>query len=241
MFVLHKYAIGFYCSAGIHAGHLHPVMEKILLADKQSLIQTGLKQILKLQYPHAEILAVGDGESLMKEVLHRDWDIVITDLYLPGFNGIRSLKKLKSEKPDLPFLILSIYNPELYAVRVLKAGASGYLNKDTSPEELITAVQRCLAGKKYISEAVADKLLRSIDTEREPHELLTNKELEVFKLLALGKSVTQISQYLSMAIATSSTYRTRILHKLDMSSNSEITRYAISHNIVSDLDFYSIN
>ncbi len=217
------------------------VMEKILIADKQNLIRTGLTHILKLHYPQAEIFSVGDGESLIKEVLSGKWNLVICDLYLPEFNGIKSIKKLKSSHPQTAFLIISTYNPELYAVRVFKAGASGYLHKDTSPEELVRAVQCCLSGKKYISEDVAEKLLNRIDSDKEPHELLTNKELEIFKMLALGKSVTYISQYHSMAVATVSTYRTRILHKLNMSSTSEITRYAIAHNIISDLDFYSNN
>ena len=216
-------------------------MEKLLIADKQSLIRTGLAHILKIQYPEAEILSVANGESLIHEVSSGNWNLVISDLNLPGFNGIRSIKKLKSAHPETFFLILSIYNPALYAVRVLKAGASGYLNKDAPPEELIRAVQRCLSGKKYISEDVAEKLLTRIDTEKEPHELLTNKELEVFKLVALGKSVTDISRYLSMAVATASSYRTRIFQKLNMNSASDITRYAISHNIISDLDFYSTN
>lgn len=216
-------------------------MEKLLIADKQSLIRTGLSHILKIQYPQAEIMALGDGESLINEVLTGKWDLVICDLYLPGFNGIKSIKKLKSLRPETSFLILSIYNPELYAVRMFKAGASGYLHKDAAPEELIKAVQRCLSGKKYISEEIAEKLLQRINLEKEPHQSLTNKELEIFKMMALGNSVTQISQHLSMAMATVSTYRTRILHKLNMNSTSEATRYAISHNILSDLDFYSTN
>jgi DNA-binding NarL/FixJ family response regulator len=216
-------------------------MEKLLIADKQGLIRTGLDHILKIQYPEAEIKSVGEGESLIHEVMSGQWNLVICDLYLPGFNGLRSIKKLKSSHPETSFLVLSIYSPELYAVRVFKAGASGYLHKEASAEELIKAVQRCLSGKKYISEAVAEKLLRRIDIEKEPHELLTNKELEVFKMVASGRSVTQISQYLSMALATASSYRTRIFHKLNMNSVAEITRYAISHHIISDLDFYSTN
>ena len=216
-------------------------MEKLLIADKQTLIRTGLVHILKIQYPEAEILSVADGESLIYEVLSGKWNLVICDLNLPGFNGIRSIKKLKSLHPETFFLILSIYNPALYAVRVFKAGASGYLHKDAPSEELVRAVQRCLTGKKYISEDVAEKLLSRIDTEKEPHELLTNKELDVFKLVALGKSVTDISHYLSMAVATASSYRTKIFQKLNMHSASDITRYAISHNIISDLDFYSTN
>ena len=217
------------------------VMEKLLIADKQSLIRTGLNHILKIHYPEAEIRSVGDGESLINEVMQGNWNLVICDLYLPGFNGLRSIKKMKSFHPETSFMVLSIYRPELYAIRVFKAGASAYLHKDAPADELIRAVQRCLSGKRYISDEVAEKLLCGKDNEKEPHQLLTNKELEVFKMVALGRTVSQIAVFLSMAVATASGYRSRIFAKLKMSTTAEITHYAISHNIISDLDFYSPN
>jgi DNA-binding NarL/FixJ family response regulator len=160
---------------------------------------------------------------------------VITDLDMPGKNGLEALEQIRILKPDLKVLILSIYPEELYAVRVLKAGAFGYLNKKSAPEELITAIERIILGKKYITPGIAEKLL-DIQTEKNPHELLSNREFEIFKLIALGKSVSQIAEMLSLALTTISTHRGRILDKMALSSNSDLTRYAIAHHIISNLD-----
>ncbi len=211
-------------------------MKRIILADDHSFIRRGLIQILKDEYPSAEIKEVGDGESLVKEVTLHDWDLVISDLDMPGRSGLEALKQIKLMKPHLPVLILSIYPEELYAIRVLKAGASGYLNKNSAPEELITAIQRISLGRKYITAEIAEKLLINIDSEKKPHELLTNKEFEIFKLLALGKTITQIADSLSLASTTVSTHRSRILGKFNLATNSGLTRYAISHHIISDID-----
>ncbi|HSY61883.1 MAG TPA: response regulator transcription factor [Cytophaga sp.] len=210
---------------------------KIILADDHSFVRLGLVQILKDEYPSAEIMQVGDGESLIKEVSLHDWDLVISDIDMPGRSGLEALEQIKLIKPNLPVLILSIFPEELYAVRVLKAGASGYLNKNSAPEELITAIQRISLGKKYITPEIAEKLLTSHAVDKKPHELLTNREFEIFKLLALGKTITQISESLSIAQTTVSTYRSRLLEKLQLSTNSELTRYAISHNVISDREF----
>lgn len=211
-------------------------MKRIILADDHSFIRRGLIQILKDEYPSVEIKEVGDGESLIKEVTLHDWDLVISDLDMPGRSGLEALEQIKLIKPNLPVLILSIYPEELYAVRVLKAGGSGYLNKNSAPEELITAVQRISLGRKYITPEIAEKLLIQVDTDKQPHELLTNKEFEIFKLLAIGKTITQIAESLSLALTTVSTHRSRIMHKLSLTTNSELTRYAISHRIISDID-----
>jgi DNA-binding NarL/FixJ family response regulator len=211
-------------------------MKRIILADDHSFIRRGLIQILKDEYPSAEIKEVADGESLIKEVTLHDWDLVISDLDMPGRSGLDALEQIKLIKPNLPVLILSIYPEELYAVRVLKAGGSGYLNKNSAPEELITAVQRISLGRKYITPEIAEKLLIQVDSDKQPHESLTNKEFEIFKLLAIGKTITQIAESLSLALTTVSTHRSRIMHKLSLSTNSELTRYAISHHIISDID-----
>lgn len=211
-------------------------MKRIILADDHSFIRRGLIQILRDEYPSAEIMEVADGESLVKEVSLHDWDLVISDLDMPGRSGLEALEQIKILKPNLPVLILSIYPEDLYAVRVLKAGGSGYLNKNSAPEELITAVQRISLGRKYITPEIAEKLLIQVDTDKAPHETLTNKEFEIFKLLAIGKTITQIADSLSLALTTVSTHRSRILQKLSLSTNSELTRYAISHHIISDID-----
>src|ERR1035437_2914034 len=211
-------------------------MERIILADDHSFIRLGLIQILKDEYPSVEIKEVSDGESLVKEVTLHDIDLVISDLDMPGRSGLEALEQIKLIKPDLPVLILSIYPEELYAVRVLKAGASGYMNKNAAPYELITAIQRILLGRKYITPEIAERLLIHTDSDKKPYESLTNREFEIFKLLSLGKTVTQIANMLSLALTTVSTHRSRIMEKLNLSTNSELTRYAIAHHIISDIE-----
>jgi len=210
-------------------------MKRIILADDHSFIRLGLIQILKDEYPAAEITQVSDGEALIKEVMLHDWDLVISDLDMPGRSGLEALEQIKLIKPNLPVLILSIYAEELYAVRVLKAGASGYLNKNSAPDELITAVQRISLGKKYITAEIAEKLLTSGEDIKKPHELLTNREFEIFTMLASGKSLSYIAKTLSLALTTVSTHRTRLLKKLNVSNNYELARYAMAHHIISDL------
>lgn len=210
-------------------------MKRIILADDHSFVRLGLVQILKDEYPAVEITQVGDGESLVKEVSLRDWDLVISDLDMPGRNGLEALQQIKLLKPDLPVLILSIYTEDLYAVRVLRAGASGYMNKNAAPEELITAVQRILMGRKYITPEIAEKLLMQSEINKSPLEDLTNREFEIFKMLASGKTTTQIAEGLFLALTTVSTYRHRIMEKLGLRTNSELTRYAIANHIISDI------
>lgn len=210
-------------------------MKRILLADDHSIIRRGLIQILKDEYPAIEITEVGDGESIIKEITLNDFDLVISDLDMPGISGLDALVQLKLIKPDLPVLILSIFTEDLYALRVLKAGASGFMNKNAAPFELINAVRRIALGKKYITPEIAEKLLMNDNAGAKPHELLTNREFEIFKLLAEGKTLTQIAQSLSSALTTVSTHRSRILEKLGLKTNSELTRYAIANNIISDI------
>jgi two-component system invasion response regulator UvrY len=214
-------------------------MKRILLADDQSIIRRGLTQILKDEFPAVEITEVGDGVSAIKEVTFHDFDLVISDLDMPGMSGLDVLRQIQLTKPKLPVLILSVYAEDLYAVRVLRAGGAGYMNKNVTPYELINAIRRIALGKKYITPEIAEKLLINRDTSKRPHELLTNRELEILKLLAEGKTVTQIAQLLSSALTTVSTHRRRILGKLGLATNSELTRYAIAHHIISDIPLYN--
>lgn len=208
---------------------------KILLADDHSIIRVGLVQILTDEYPDVIITEVADGSELVKQVMKNEFDLVISDLDMPGMNGLEALEQVKKLRPALPVLILTIYPEELYAVRVLKAGASGFMNKNAAPYELITAIQRILLGRKYITPEIGERLLSQYDAEKKPHETLTNREFEIFKLLASGKSITAIGENLSIAMTTVSTYRARILHKLNAGSNAELTRYAIAHNLIRDI------
>ena len=210
-------------------------MKRIILADDHSFVRLGLIQILTDEYPTVEIKQVSDGESLVKEVTLNKSDLVISDLDMPGRNGLEALQQIKLIRPDLPVLILSIYTEDLYAVRVLKAGASGYMNKNAAPEELITAVQRILTGRKYITPEIAEKLLIQTEINKNLHEVLSNREFEIFKMLALGKTTTQIADELFLALTTVSTHRHRIMEKLGLHTNSDLTRYAIANQIISDI------
>ncbi|TAH04502.1 MAG: DNA-binding response regulator [Sphingobacteriales bacterium] len=210
-------------------------MKRIILADDHSFVRLGLIQILKDEYPNAFIKEVADGESLIKEVTLQEWDLVISDLDMPGRSGLEALEQIKLIHPYLPVIILSIYPDDLYAVRVLKAGASAYLNKNAAPYELVDAIKRVTLGKKYITPDIAEKLLLQKGVSN-PHELLSNREFEIFKLVAAGKTITQIAESMSIALTTVSTHRSRILEKLQLHTNAELTRYAISHNIISDID-----
>lgn len=209
-------------------------MKKILLADDHSYIRMGLIQLLKDEFPFAEIGEAADGQQLVKMVMEQEWDLVISDLEMPGLNGLEALEQIKKIKPQLPVLILSIYDEQLYAVRTLKAGASGYLNKNAAPEELVQAVRRIQAGKKYINSDVAELLLQTSE-DKQLHDTLSNRELTIFKMLARGLSISDIANELHLAPTTVSTYRSRILEKLNLTTNADITRYALQHQLISDL------
>lgn len=209
-------------------------MLRFILADDHSVVRAGLKQILLQEFPGSQIDEVPDAEELIKKVIKNEYDIVISDMAMPGRSGLEALEQIKQIHPKLPVLILSFY-PELqYAVRVLKSGASGYLNKDMAPSELVNAVHRVLLGKKYISPAVAERLASSFanDDEQLSYEHLSNREFEVMKLLAAGKSVTEISELYSLSITTVSTYRSRVMLKMGMKTNADLTKYAIENNLI---------
>jgi two-component system invasion response regulator UvrY len=210
-------------------------MKRIIIADDHSFVRLGIIQILKDEYPTVEITEVGDGETLVNTVIKNDFDLVISDLDMPGRSGLEALEQIKQIKPKLPVLILSIFTEDLYAVRVLKAGAAGFLNKNAAPYELINAIERIARGKKHITPEIAEKLLNDHGVNKKPHELLSNREFEIFKLLANGKTLTQIAAMLSLALTTVSTHRGKIMDKLKLSTNSDLTRYAITHHIISDI------
>jgi DNA-binding NarL/FixJ family response regulator len=209
-------------------------MLKILIADDHTVVRRGLRQILLDEFPSAVIEEVADAEELIKKVMLDKWDVVVSDLSMPGRSGLDALQQIKLSHPELPVLILSIHPEEQYALRALKSGASGYLSKDTAPDELVKAVQKVLLGKKYISQAIAEKLANtfSSDTSMLPHESLSDREFDVMKLLANGKSVSEIAEMLSLSVTTVSTYRARIMVKMNLKSNSDLTKYAIENNLL---------
>ena len=209
-------------------------MLRILIADDHTVVRKGLRQILLDEFQGVEIEEVADGSELVKKVMAGKWNVVVTDLSMPGRSGLEALQQIKLTHPDLPVLVLSIHPEEQYALRVLKAGAAGYLSKDTAPDELVKAVQKVLLGKKYISQAIAEKLANtfSSDVSIFPHEDLSDREFDVMKFLANGKSVSEIAEMLSLSVTTVSTYRARIMTKMNLKSNSDLTKYAIENSLL---------
>ena len=209
-------------------------MKRFIIADDHAIIRYALKTILLSAFMNAHVEEVVDAEDLLRKVLQEEWDVVITDISMPGRSGLEILQQIRLTHPKLPVLVLSMYPEELYAVRVMKAGGSGYLRKDTAMQELVNAVNRVLLGKKYITPSIAEHLAHSIenDSSNVPHEDLSDREFEIAKLLASGMSLTDISEKLSLSITTISTYRIRIMKKLNLKTNAELTLYAIEYKII---------
>lgn len=209
-------------------------MIRILIADDHAIVRRGLKQILFEQYPTATIGETGDAEDLVLKVIAQQWDVVICDMSMPGRSGLDALQQIKELAPKLPVLIMSMYPEDQYALRVLKAGAYGYLGKETIHDDLIKAIETVRMGRKFITPSIAERLANAFDTDarRPVHEELSDREFDVFKMLATGKSITEIAAKLSLSTTTVSTYRARILVKMNMRTNAELTRYALENNIM---------
>ncbi len=207
---------------------------KILIADDHTIVREGLKRILLEAFPFCEIHDVCDAADLLKKALHEKWDIIISDISMPGQSGIEVLKQIKEHAPQIPVLMLSMHAPEQYAVRAIKAGASGYLTKESAPFELVNAVEKILGGRKYITPQVAEVLAESIEQnfDKLPHEILSDREFEVLKLIAGGQSISKIGESLSLSVNTISTYRTRIMEKLNIHNNADLVKYAMKHNLI---------
>jgi DNA-binding NarL/FixJ family response regulator len=209
-------------------------MIKILIADDHSIVREGLKQILAETSDMKVVDEAINGQEVLDKVLKNDYDLIVLDISMPGRDGLDILKQLKSDRPKLPVLVLSMYPEEQYALRVLRAGASGYLTKESAPEELIKAIKKVSTGKKYISPSFAEKIAYIVDinTEKPPHETLSDREHQVMCMIASGKTVKEIADELVLSIKTISTYRTRILEKMGMKNNAELTYYAIKNRLV---------
>jgi two-component system invasion response regulator UvrY len=211
----------------------YPSKMKILIADDHELVRNGLAGIVSEEFPSAIIQEVSNGTQAEKMGRSQEWDLIISDMSMPDKTGLDVLKQLRSEGIKVPFLILSIHPENQYALRVLKVGGNGYITKDCPREEFVNAIRVILSGKKYISQNVAEKLAsRFDDLQKEQHELISDRELQVLKLIATGKTVSQIAKDLSLSVATISTYRSRLLEKMNMKTNAELTVYAISNFIV---------
>ncbi|HLX66707.1 MAG TPA: response regulator transcription factor [Puia sp.] len=207
---------------------------RIIIADDHAVVRKGLRQMLQEEFQSAEIVETADSDELLNLVIKEHWDVVISDISMPGRGGLEVLQQIRQQFPKLPVLILSIHPEDQYAIRVLRAGASGYLSKESAQAEVVKAVHKVLLGKKYITPALAEKLAESLDhdTEKLPHEFLSDREFEVFKLLAAGKSVSEIGEKLSLSSTTISTYRSRVLTKMNMKTNADLTLYAVENNLL---------
>jgi two-component system, NarL family, invasion response regulator UvrY len=209
-------------------------MLRILLADDHAVVRRGVKQILVEAFAQAAFGEAQNADELLHLVGSEHWDIVVLDLNMPGGNGLEALKQIKEDQPQVPILILTMYPEDQYAVRTIRAGAAGYLNKESAPEELVQAIQKILRGGKYISAAVADELVLYVRNEDDQplHKHLSDREYEVMCSIASGKEVKEISVELSLSAKTISTYRARILEKMNMKTNAELTYYAIQNGLV---------
>jgi two-component system invasion response regulator UvrY len=209
-------------------------MIKILIADDHSVVCEGLKQIVA---ESSEMIVQGEavnGQQVLDLVQKADYDLILLDIAMPGRGGIDTLKQLKIDKPEIPVLILSMHPEDQYAVRAIKAGASGYLTKESAPEELIGAIEKVARGGKYVSADLAEKLVENLgkESEKPDHTILSDREYQVMAMIATGKTVTEIGDELSLSVKTISTNRYRALKKMNMKNNAEFTYYAIKQGQV---------
>ena len=207
---------------------------KLLVADDHVLIRRGLKQVLAEEFPQAEIQEVGTGQGVLEAVRAQGWDGLILDINLPDKNGIEVLKEVKALQPALPVLVLSLYPEEQYATRAFKAGADGYITKESAPHELVMAVKKALRGEKYVSNSFGQQLAIQLSAGHplDLHQTLSDREHGVLRLLAQGKTATDIGDALALSVKTISTYRARILEKLHLETTAQLIRYAVDHKLV---------
>jgi two-component system invasion response regulator UvrY len=208
--------------------------KKILIADDHSAIRLGVKQICTSEFPALQFGEAVNYAEIFQKLKENDWDILILDIDMPGRNGLDILKQIKAEKIKVPVLMFSFHSEEQIALRALKIGASGYLSKEAADMELVKAINRIMEGKKYVSAALSEKFLEMLDdnSTKEPHELLSDREYQTLLLIASGKTVSEIADMLFLSTPTVSTYRARILEKMKLKNNAELTTYAISQKLV---------
>ena len=206
---------------------------RVLIADDHAIVRQGLRQILS---DTPDLTVSGEAENgvqAVQMVRTGEWDVVLMDVSMPDRNGIDALKIIKKEFPRLPVLILSMYPEEQYAIRALKAGAAGYLTKQSAPELLVTAIRQVASGKKYVSPSLAEELANAIgdDNERLPHEKLSDREYQTLCMIASGKTPTEIAEALNLSVKTVSVYRARLLEKMNLRNNAELTHYGLKHGL----------
>lgn len=208
-------------------------MIRLLIADDHKLVRDGLKQIVAGGQDIEVAAEAANGDEVLALIKERDFDLVLLDMSMPGLAGIQLIKRLKLEKPALRILVLSMHGEQQYAARALKAGASGYLTKDSASEQLLRAIRKVAAGGVHISDAAAASLIAGTGAaDAPPHSLLSDREFEVFRMLATGKGPGEIAQNLHLSIKTVSTHKARILEKMQLRSTAELVRYALEHGLL---------
>lgn len=209
-------------------------MIRAIVADDHAVVRRGLRELLSESREVAVIGEAGTARETLEQVRSGKWDVLVLDINLPDGSGLDVLRQVKQEYPQLPVLILTIYAEEQFAVRALRAGAAGYLTKESAPEELVDAIRKVVHGGRYISPALAERLALLADpqAERQPHETLSDREFQVFRTLASGRTVSQVADSLHLSVKTISTYRARVLEKMGLQTNAELTMYAVRNGIV---------
>jgi len=209
-------------------------MIRILIADDHSIVRRGLREILTRDLQGVICGEAKDAHQVLAQIGSQVWDLVILDVTMPGRSGLDVLRDLKTLRPKLPVLVLSMHPEDQYGKRILKAGASGYMNKESAPEDLIKAIRKVLSGGRYVSPALAERLAVDLDNDaaQPAHAGLSDREFEVLRMIGSGKTVTQIAEELHLSVATISTYRARILEKMKMTTTAELMHYALHNRIV---------
>ena len=211
-------------------------MIRVLLADDHAIVRAGLKEILASTGDISVAAEATNGHEVLERVRTADFDVAVLDMSMPGRSGIELIKQVKGEKPKLRILVLTMHSEEQYAVRALRAGASGYLTKDSAADQLVAAIRRIAGGGAYVSAETAEQLARDAvpRTDAAPHTLLSDREFQVFRMIAEGRSVGAIARQLSLSVKTVSTHKTRILEKMNLSSPAELVRYALEHKLLDE-------
>ena len=207
---------------------------RILITEDHAVVRQGLKLILADHFKHAVFGEARNATEALARVWKEKWDVVVLDITMPGRSGLEVLKEIRRSRPRLPVLILSMHPEDQFAVRLFKAGAAGYLTKESAGEELVGAIKKVVGGGRYISPSLAERLASylTIDVQKAPHERLSDREYLILRMIASGKQVGQIAKELSLSVSTVSTYRARILEKMDMKNNAELTHYALQKELV---------
>jgi two-component system invasion response regulator UvrY len=209
-------------------------MIRVLIADDHAILRRGLKEILVRELEDSVFGEAKDAQEVVARMQSDDWDLVILDITMPGRSGFDVLGDLRALRPKVPVLILSMHSEAQYGRRLLRAGASGFMNKESAPEELVKAVQKVLSGGRYVSPELAERLALDLNDEvrRDVQETLSHREFEVLRMIGLGKAISQIAEELHLSVSTVSTYRVRILEKMEMTTTAELMRYALRNHLV---------